>query len=1162
MPRWTDAQNSAINAKNSNILVSAAAGSGKTAVLVERVVRLITDEINPVDADRLLVVTFTNAAAAEMKSRISKSLSDIIRKQPNNSNAIRQLTLLPNAKICTIDSFCINLVREYFFKLGIAQDFKILEASQEQLIQQNTIENIIESLYEEDSEEFKKLVELLSTAKNDSELINTVKKISNYITSQPFPEEWLERSAELYSPDIEFDKSDIKACIVEDIRYQLDYAKELISSSRDSLCEVDEMFEAYSALLDNDLDVINSIYSKLDNPWNELKQAVECLSFEKAPRSPKGYDSESKRIVFANRDIYKKIVSSNLPSVLCATSEEIDLDNAYLYPVFKSLIELINRYNSELQEAKNELNSYSFSDIEHFAIKLLFYKDENGDIKKTDLAREYEDNFYEILVDEYQDTNTAQDTLFEMLSNGKNRFMVGDVKQSIYRFRLAMPQIFTDKKNAYTPYSENSAEVNQKIILDMNFRSRDGICAFTNFLFSKIMSKKVGELDYTNEEYLNAGAEYNQSDVPCVSLNLVETPKGENADEFEARQVAGFILDKIKAGETVKDGDSVRRLEFKDFAVLFRSPKNRLHIFSKVFSEFGIPVISNNKVNLFENNEVSVLLSFLRIIDNPVQDIPLLAVLFSVFYGYTADEIAKARAEFKSGSLYSAIANDRSTFGKLLDDLERFKGYAASMSVESFIRQLLSETSYLSIISAMDNQEQRKENVMKLVELTKGFDRGESVGLTAFIRYVDAVIESGANIESADVTGVGENCVSLMSIHKSKGLEFPVVILAGASHRYNNDDLYASVLLNERYGVGLKVNNEAGLYRYNSAQYNCVKNVNTYASMSENLRVLYVAVTRAKEQFAAFCSFSDVATHVNNVSAKLSGRKIPSAAVKSITNDADLILLSCLLHSDAGKLRALCENSVSAEADSGFALAVSIIDKDRFAAETQEINVPANAETVKAIEDKLAFNYDRSSLSAFSSKRTASSLDDKEQSFKYFASSRPAFLYGDKLTSAQKGTAMHEFMQHCNYESARDDLEAEIKRLTEYSFITQKQADSLDRKKLSDFFGSDFAKRMFNSDALYRELKVSAFVPVNELEDTEFTDGVLVQGIADCVFEENGELVLVDYKTDYVSDEQELLNLYKNQLAFYKRAVSKTLSKPVKEAMLYSFSLSKPCVYK
>ena len=1160
MPKWTDSQQNAIDARNSNILVSAAAGSGKTAVLVQRVIDLICDEKLGAGIDKLLIVTFTNAAAAEMKNRISRALYEIIKKEPNNLNALEQLALLPSAKICTIDSFCINLVRENFFKLDISQDFTILDNSQQLLIEQSAVEEIIEEHYKSENEDFKALVELLSATKNDDELIRVIKRISQYISAQAFPYDWLDSVCELYNPEITIDESTLKDYVFSEIEYCASYIIGVIDDCLISIDRDDDMFDKYSALLESDIAAVQSLEDNLGASWDEMKAALDCISFASMPRTKKDYEGLAKQLVSDRRAQYKDLIKE-LKKLVQPTSDEFKSDNEYLYPKLKYLCEIVKEYNEKMLEIKSEMNAYSFSDIEHFAIDLLFRK-EGSEIIRTELATEYEKSFYEILVDEYQDTNSAQDMLFEMLSNGKNRFMVGDIKQSIYRFRLAMPEIFSRKKEEYSPYEENSDSTNQKIILDKNFRSRSGICAYTNFVFSNLMSKRIGELDYTEEEYLNCGAEYLESEIPSAQLCVVETPEDEDAAEYEARQIAKLILDKISSKEQIKDSETYRDVRFSDFAILLRYTKNRIDTYAKVFSEYSIPVMANNKTNLFENNEISILISLLRVIDNPSRDVSLLATLMSVFYGYSADDIARVRVGRKNENLYTSICRDKETFGAFIEDIDKYRKLASSMSVESFLRQLIGTTSYLSLISAMGNAEQRRLNVMKLLELAHNFDKGENVGITAFMRYVDAIISSKLGVESASVVNSRENCVSIMSVHQSKGLEFPICIFASTSHKYNNGDLSDLVLLNSEEGIGLKVNDEERLIRYNSLQYDCIQNMNSCAAISENLRLLYVAITRAKEQFISFVSMKSAQTHINNLSKKIIGGYISPITVKHIQNDGDLLLLTALIHKDGASLRNLCENRIEYDTKSDFAFGISFSNENVEAQENEEEIIPANSALVDEIKEKLSFSYERSVLSAFSSKRSASQLDERERGYKYFASSKPAFLSKNELTPAERGTAMHAFMQYCDYENANADLESEIERLVDLSFISEIQAQSLSRDKLSNFFGSDFARRMFESDRIYREIKVSSFVKANEIENTDFDDEILVQGIADCVFEEKGELVLVDYKTDYVNSEDELLELYKNQIAFYKNAVAKALKMPVKEAMLYSFCLDKPCIYR
>lgn len=1164
MPKWTDEQLHAISARNSNIIVSAAAGSGKTAVLVQRVINMITDDVNPVDIDKLLIVTFTNAAAAEMKSRIASSLNEIIVNNPNDTNARKQIQLLSSAKICTIDSFCIHLVRENFFKLDIEQDFKILDDSESKLISQTAVEKVVDELYGQDTDEFKLLVELLSDAKSDDNFIQSIKNIHEYIMAQPFPIDWLKTSCELYNPAISINDSALKSYVTTQVMNQIALLKEIIENSKSVLVIGDDMFDVYTALLDSDMLILEKTEALLNSPWNELKSYLDTISFSKLPRAKKGYSEEIKGIIKNNRDLFKKIITKEIVPLFSVSEEEYLQDCSLLYPITDLLCRIVEAYNNEMFALKKEANAYTFSDIEHFAINLLFYKNEAGDIEKTELAEEYQNTFYEILVDEYQDTNSAQDSLFEMISNGKNRFMVGDVKQSIYRFRLAMPHIFNQKKDSYKEYSSDNSEVNQKIILDKNFRSRDGICDFTNFLFSNLMTKNIGELDYTAEEYLNYGALYDSTDVPCASVKIIKSVDNIDSTEYEAMHAARLILKKIKDKEQIWDRntESFRDIAFGDFAVLFRSAKSNIPVFTRVFSEYGIPVISNNKTNLFETYEVSILISFLKVIDNPSQDIELLSTLMSVFYGYTAEDIASAKVNFHAASLYASIVHDEAHFSKFIEDLRKYREYAASMSVENFVRQVISETSYISVISAMGNAEQRKLNVMKIIEFARNFDNGESVGLTAFMRYVDSIKSAGLSVESASVSNTGNDNVHLMSIHQSKGLEFPVVILAGAKGKYNTADTSSLIQLHPEIGVGLKVNNEEQLYRYNSFQYSCIRDMNICSVMSENLRVLYVAVTRAKEQFITLVSDKAPESHIASLAKKLINSKISPSIVKRIQRDSDLILLCALLHKDGQKLRECTDIPIISNPEYTFTLDVEFMDEicQNEGSEADTNTVPATM--TDEIQKKLSYQYDRYELSNFSSKRAASSLDEREKSFKFFAKTKPAFLNSSNLTAAQKGTAMHEFMQHCDYLNSKNNLGGEIERLVNDGFLTKLQAESLDKKKLNQFFDSELAKRMFESDHIYREIKVSSFVRVSQLEDTSFNDKVLIQGIADCVFEENGELVLVDYKTDKVNSEEELLDLYKNQIKFYKSAVSKTLGKNVKTAMLYSFSLGKECVYK
>lgn len=1164
MPRWTNQQKNAIDARNSNIIVSAAAGSGKTAVLVERVIKMITDAENPVGVDRLLIVTFTNPAAAEMKSRISARLQKILREDPSNSNALKQMSLLPSAKICTIDSFCLNLVRDNFFKLGISQDFTVLDETEVQIIADNALNTVLDNCFEEKDKHFISLVEMLSSPKDDKALVSSIKRLHTYIYAQPRPMEWLRNAAEAYNPGITLEESiwfeSIKELVSDGLKCGISLIHECIAL----LDEADEAYDKYITVLNSDLALFTSLENAMKDSWDSAYCAFSQASFSQL-RGKRGYTPPYKADVAVRRDMYKDIVKKQLAPIFCADSNAFREDNEKLYPILQKLCDVVECYDNEFRALKDERNGYTFSDVEHMALSLLTDADHEGNIIKSQLAKDLESSFYEILVDEYQDTNEAQDTLFELLSNGRNRFMVGDVKQSIYRFRLAMPFIFNEKKDSYSDYDSENENINSRIILDKNFRSRKGICDYVNFVFSAFMSAKTGELDYNEREYLNYGAVYPESDIPSAFIKILTNTKGADFDKNEAVYIANTILEKINSKEQIFDGERLRPINFGDFAILLRSTKSHIAVYNEVLSSFGIPVISDNSTNLFENNEIQMLLSFLRVIDNPMQDIPLLAVMMSPLYGFTADELTQIKLEQNNTkcSLYTSVVNSESEKVKaFLEEIEMFRKVVITMSVSSFIRFVCEYKSIYAFANALGNGEQRCRNISKFISFAEGFDSSQSIGLTSFMRLVNKVAESDKGIDSAAVHSIHENAVTIMSVHHSKGLEFPVVILAGAERKYNYDDLRQRLLLHPKYGLGVKLHNEELLYQTETIPNIAVKNQNKTAMISENLRVLYVALTRAKEQFISFVTVDNLENKINKLAPYIAGGKMNPYICRNLLCDGDLLLLSALTHPDGRELRKLSDIDVKIR-PADFKLDVQMVHSVDDIKEAEEtLPVSYDADIVNRIADKLEYKYENAKLSAVSAKRNASELDESIKSLEFFASSKPAFMNAGGLTPGQKGTAMHSFMQFCNYECAKNNLEAEISRLTESGYISAEEANSLNRTALGLFFESEFAKRMFEASHIYREIKVSSFVKLSELDEFDSEEEVLVRGISDCVFEEKDGLVLVDYKTDKVQNETELLSRYENQIGFYRRVIEKTLEKPVKEAALYSFYLGKVCYYK
>lgn len=1162
MPKWTPQQNNAITARGRNILVSAAAGSGKTAVLVERVIKKITDSENPVDIDKLLIVTFTNNAASEMKFRITKSLKEILRNEPFNQNAQRQLNLTPNAKICTIDSFCINLVRENFFELGINQDFTNLDENEASLLEDEIISNLTDELFEKNDEKFIKLVEQFNTPGNEKPFINAVKKVRRFIYAQPFPYSWAYKMSELYNSNTAFENSKWFEYIKGEADYLISIAKKCVNNNLALLNQIDDskLNEKFENLFSNDKSLIDNVSDLLNTSWDDLVK-LGVPSFARLVSTAK-LDEELASEIKANRNTYTNIIKKEIPSFLICSKEDYVKSLNTLYPIIKKLIDFVKIVDARLMEEKNERNSYSFSDTEHFAINLLFTLDGDKIIKK-ELADRLSAEFEEILVDEYQDTNEAQDLLFGYLSNGHNLFTVGDVKQSIYRFRLAMPNIFNSRRKLYADYNPNDNEKSSKIILDKNFRSSKGICEYVNFIFSKVMSERVGELDYNAQNRLNFGADYKKNDIPSAQIHILDGAKGEETDTREAMQIAKLIRKKIDSKEQIKDGDEYRDIRYSDFAILFRSMKNHVDSYVEVFTDMSIPVQCDNSSNLFENNEIKLILSLLRTIDNPTKDISLLSTMMSPVYAFTADELAQIRIENKQKNFYFSVVNSQNEkVLNFLEDIKNLKKLSVTMSVSNFIRYLVEDKGIVAFINAMGNGEQRYQNILALISFAQKFDSGVNIGLTSFIRYIDKIIDTDKGIDSKSIVSGKDDAVTIMTVHHSKGLEFPICILAGAARSYNTGELTENLLINTVYGFGLKVHNEERMYNIQSIPYSVIKSKSANELMSENLRVLYVAMTRAKEQFITFISCQNIERKMQTLYSKLIDGVITPYAVKSCKSDGDIILLCSLFHQNAGQLRELAGCRLFAN-PADFDMSIDIDKSESF--EEDEIKLEKaeyQESTLEEIADKLSYKYDYLPLSNVTSKMTASSLDDSDTNFEYITSSKPAFMNKAEMTPAMRGTAMHTFMQFCNYNSAKDNLDKEIANLVSGGFITEEQGKSLDKKRLASFFNSPLAKRMFNSDKIYREIKVSTFLSANEVYGIDFADKILVQGIADCVFEENGQLVLVDYKTDRVKDENELLERYKKQLTFYKYAIEKTLKMPVKEVMLYSFYLEKECIYK
>lgn len=879
---------------------------------------------------------------------------------------------------------------------------------------------------------------------------------------------------------------------------------------------------------------------------------------------PKDFPKEVKEFIQSNAKLYKDIVNKRILPLFVS-----DLDNYYedaksSYTVLKALYNLVYDIDTEYKKRKIELNSFTFSDIQHYAIDLLLKL--NGDaIELTPIAENLRSTFKEILVDEYQDTNEAQDILFKYLSNGKNLFVVGDIKQSIYRFRLAMPNIFNQKRKDYTLYDPNDDSISSKIILDKNFRSRKDICSYVNFLFSLIMSEKVGEINYDELEYLyyNENSDYPSSNVPSAQIKIVTGFETEDRDYQEGLVIAKTIVDKISNEELITDNGKQRPVRYSDFAILVRAKDRAIDII-KALNEKGIPTISEASTNLFDNNEIKIIISYLRAINNPTFEISLVATMTSAIYGFTDDELAQIRVNSQYGSFYNALIN--STDEKVisfLKDLRDLRSISVSMSVASFIRYIVESKGIASFANIYGNGEQRYKNILSLINLAEAFDNGANVGLTAFLRYIDSAMKTGTSISSSVNSNGTNNAVNIMTIHKSKGLEFPIVIHAGASRDYNYEDLKGSFQFNSNCGMGFKRIDIDRHCIYNTIPREIIKNKNRYELISENLRVLYVAMTRAKEQYITIISDNSIDKRIDKLAKKVEDGYIHPISVYETLKDSDFILMAALLHKNRDQIRSLVTDTLPSPMANNYDLSVEYYDAESLEQDDEKIELaPYDDTLIEQIKEKAEYKYERLQLSELSAKLTASSLDRSDNGYDFIASSKPAFLSTGGMTAAEKGTAMHKFMQVCDYKNAACDIEQEIADTVKNGELTEEQAKSLNRAALNSFFKSELAARMVKSKNLYREIEVLTYEKASNIFDTDFDDDVLIQGVADCVFEEDGELVLVDYKTDRVDSEAILLDRYNKQISFYKNAISKKLGKKVKQTCLYSFALGKICEYK
>lgn len=1222
--KWTEEQLKAIETRRCNLLIAAAAGSGKTAVLVERIIRIITNEESPVDIDRLLVVTFTSAAASEMRERIASAITKALEKSPNSKNLQKQLTLLSRANITTMHSFCLDVIKNNFHIIDLDPAFRILDETEGMLLRSEVLEELFEDKYENDDKEFLDLVEAYSDSKSDDKLKDIVLDLYKFSMSGPWPQRWLrDKSEEFNIGTIEdLDKSSWMKVFIENLVIEL---QGLISMEEKALelCEETSGLEPYIDTFRDDITMLQMIYEHLGAGVVEIYNRLSSASFSKLKtvRKANVSDENVQSRVKAIRDDVKKKINKLRDEIFSMTPDEMLHSVKSSYPYMKTLSNLVIEFQDKFSNAKKERGALDFNDLEHLCLKIL--TSENSGV--ADNFKEY---FDEVLVDEYQDSNAVQEAIIDLVSrkysDDPNVFMVGDVKQSIYRFRQAKPELFLEK---YNTYSKEQGK-NVKIQLYKNFRSRDEVIKGVNYIFKEIMSRVVGELEYTDEEALNLGASYKDAEDDNyvvggkIELNILD--KSTEVEEeilieeedlgainLEARIVANRIKELLsnKDGKVFKVLDKVtgeyRPVTYKDIVILLRATKNWSEVFLDELGAEGIPVYADTGSGYFESIEIRTIMSLLKVIDNPMQDIPLIAVLRSPIMSFSAEDLTNIRLVDKDKYFYEniiSISNEEFDCEKeliekcniFLERLNVWRKKSIYTPIDEFIWYLYTDTAYYGYVGAMPNGVLRQANLRILFQRAKQYEQTSFKGLFNFINFINKLRKSSGDMGSAKVLGENEDVVRIMSIHKSKGLEFPVVFVCGSGKQFNLMDLNNNILYHEELGFGPELVDLDKRVSYPTLPKEAIKQRIRLETLSEEVRILYVAFTRAKEKLiitGAVNGLEKWITKCCNAAALDRDIILPSEVLKG-KSYLDWIGMAICKHRDGESLRELVgANDISIKDDLStwsvktWTKSDLIVDKknsdvDEINEENLLINFDCSS-VDKEIERRLDFRYKFRESTLIKSNFSVSELKkknfeqvpviDTEELFKEdICNIKPKFLQEERgLTAAEKGTAMHFVMQKVDLSrvSTIEEIKVQLKELVDRELLSKEEYKVISPYKVKKFFISKLGERMLSAhnrgDIVYRELPFYTEIDVHRIDpdlpkDVE-GDKVRLQGVIDSFFYEDNEVILLDYKTDYVEqgNEEELINKYRMQIQYYKEALEKITKTKIKECYLYSFYLEK-----
>ncbi|WP_138419745.1 helicase-exonuclease AddAB subunit AddA [Aquibacillus sediminis] len=1234
MPQWTKEQEQAIYTSGSDILVAAAAGSGKTAVLVERIIQKLLNRDNPVDIDSLLVVTFTNAAAQEMRNRVGQALEAALEANPSSTHLKKQLSLLQRASISTLHSFCMDLVRRYAYLLDIDPGFRIADDIEADMIRQEVLEDLFEEWYGKEGEEqqaFFAVVDRFSNDRSDLEVEELILQLYDFATQNPWPNQWLEQMADMYAIPEDIDESSIEwlKLLKREVTSQLQAIRAEAEAALEVTREPDGPYH-YAEAIDADFAMIDEASAKLTMSWDDVQEVFTNGKFKALSRKKVECDEAKKEQVKDLRKKYKKRWEDLTKDWFSRKLSSYLEDMRALYPTIKQLTILVKEFKRRYGQQKKEKALVDFSDLEHHALEILLDdKSTDTNLIPSDVAQELQKRFSEILVDEYQDTNLVQETLISLLADQQgngNRFMVGDVKQSIYRFRHAEPSLFINK---YKQFSSEDVPA-KRIDLARNFRSREQVLSATNYIFRQLLNEEVGEMNYEKDaELIYSNTIYDQLTLDDTDAELLiidrETTEEESQEEasgeesfedlekaqIEARAYSKMIRkwighDQEAPMQVVDKGtDTQRDLQYRDIVILLRSMTWAPTI-TEELKQQGIPVYAELSSGYLEAIEIKIMISLLKVLDNPKQDIALASVLRSPIVGLDEEDLAQIRLAKKRTSYYEALT----TFAKQTENEEKkrqveqfltqvkdWRLRARQGSLSELIWHIYRETGYYDFVGGIPGGRQRQANLRALYDRARSYEATSFRGLFRFLRFIERMEENGDDLGAARALGEQEDVVRIMTIHKSKGLEFPVVILGAMDKQFNQQDLRQKYLLHKDLGFGSKYIDPNKRIMYPTLAYHALKQAKQRELWAEEMRVLYVAMTRAKEKLVMVgnvASFEKKQEKWNQVIDHHDWVLPPHHRLDAKTY-LDWVGPALIRHQQNNALRTIDVNVQVPEdiREDSSKWRVQLIHGSHYTNmdEEQEREEQAMQQTIQEwtpmenadatldeeVEKRLNYTYPHYHASIYRAKQTVTEIKRQRevkdeysdltlvQPYQAPIVKRPAFMQKEKkMTAAEKGTVMHTVMQHLPLTKkwSSTEINEHVQHMVTKEILTQEEADVVDVTAITQFFETEIGQLMIQSNEVHREVPFSFTLEANEVYtnwEDETDERVFIQGVVDCLIPVENGWILLDYKTDTVpSDmtpelEQQLKQRYQVQLDLYTRALEDIWKQPIKQKYLYFF---------